>query len=251
MTRRARTTKTAWCCRRLIVGGTTTATVTLSNAVLRETRCLGRFQFERRVRPSIRAGLQQSCSSAGVNTLTFPVPLTAMPGGSYARFRVSPDGGLTPVGYGGLGEVEDYRVGIQKAAELDYGDAPNSYSTLLGSNGPRHTIAGPRLGTLIDAEANGAPSVGATGDDTVGRGRRGRRGDVGPDGRRYGHRRRDAQQRRLGATRRLGRLQPERRVRPSGRAGLQQRAARRGRQPVDVPGAGDRDAGRLVRADSA
>ena len=48
---------------------------------------------------------------------------------------------------------------------LDFGDAPDSYGTLLGSNGPRHTIGGPRLGTgFPDGETNGQPNVTATGD---------------------------------------------------------------------------------------
>jgi len=78
---------------------------------------------------------------------------------------VSPGGGLTPAGFGGAGEVEDYRVGIEKAPDIDYGDAPDSFGTLLASNGARHTIAGPRLGSVIDVETNGNPTFGATGDD--------------------------------------------------------------------------------------
>ena len=50
--------------------------------------------------------------------------------------------------------------------ELDFGDAPDpTYPTLLASNGARHTaFPGIRLGASIDAEANGQPNAGATGD---------------------------------------------------------------------------------------
>jgi poly(3-hydroxybutyrate) depolymerase len=51
-------------------------------------------------------------------------------------------------------------------AQSDFGDAPATYQTLL-PNGARHTIvlSGPRLGTLIDPEADGQPGTAAQGDD--------------------------------------------------------------------------------------
>ncbi|MCC9601167.1 tandem-95 repeat protein [Stieleria sp. JC731] len=55
--------------------------------------------------------------------------------------------------------------------DIDYGDAPDSYGTLLGSDGARHTINDsrlPRLGVEIDGDSNGQPSVDATGDDFSG-----------------------------------------------------------------------------------
>ena len=44
---------------------------------------------------------------------------------------------------------------------FDFGDAPTSYSTLLSSNGARHTISSsltPRLGATIDSETDGQPT---------------------------------------------------------------------------------------------
>lgn len=61
---------------------------------------------------------------------------------------------------------------LQSAAqELDFGDAPLPYPTLLANNGARHTqsgvgAAGLRLGDQVDTEADGQPSPGADGDDT-------------------------------------------------------------------------------------
>ncbi|MFA5240333.1 MAG: hypothetical protein WC476_11600, partial [Phycisphaerae bacterium] len=49
---------------------------------------------------------------------------------------------------------------------LDFGDAPNTYPTLLANNGPRHAAVGPMLGTARDIEPDGQPSVGAVLDDT-------------------------------------------------------------------------------------
>ena len=49
---------------------------------------------------------------AGANTLTFAVPAGAVPGTTFARFRVSSGGGLTPGGEAPDGEVEDYLVTI-------------------------------------------------------------------------------------------------------------------------------------------
>jgi len=52
--------------------------------------------------------------------------------------------------------------------ELDFGDAPDSYQTLLASDGARHAIVvGHSLGPLVDAEPDGQPSVAADLDDLV------------------------------------------------------------------------------------
>ncbi len=52
---------------------------------------------------------------------------------------------------------------------LDYGDAPDSYDTLLKSGGPRHIISpGVFLGRSVDGEADGQPTPAATGDDVNG-----------------------------------------------------------------------------------
>ncbi len=50
-------------------------------------------------------------------------------------------------------------------APIDYGDAPESYGTTLGANGPRHTMTGPVLGSTRDPDPDGTPTVGADGDD--------------------------------------------------------------------------------------
>jgi hypothetical protein len=50
---------------------------------------------------------------AGNNVITFPVPLTATLGKTYARFRFSTAGGLPPFGPASNGEVEDYTVNIE------------------------------------------------------------------------------------------------------------------------------------------
>lgn len=50
---------------------------------------------------------------------------------------------------------------------LDYGDAADSYGTLLASNGARHVqaLGAPVLGSDIDVETDGAPTANQTGDD--------------------------------------------------------------------------------------
>ena len=109
----------------------------------------------------------------GINNLPFPVPATAIPGPTYARFRVSSTGGLAPttpeIGPAPDGEVQDFRTGIsQPITDLDYGDAPDSYGTLFSSNGARHISGGPQLGSLIDMDPDGQPTLNADGDDTNG-----------------------------------------------------------------------------------
>jgi len=50
--------------------------------------------------------------SAGVNTLTLSVPIGAIAGDTYSRFRFSSSGGLAPTGWAPDGEVEDYLIPI-------------------------------------------------------------------------------------------------------------------------------------------
>ncbi len=108
-------------------------------------------------------------AAPGPFSLTPSVPAAARLGITYARFRISDSAVASPTGFGGPGEVEDYRVLI---VDTDFGDAPDSYTTLLTSNGPRHVIvANYSLGLNIDGETTGAPAAlgsAATGDDTAG-----------------------------------------------------------------------------------
>ncbi|WP_254506951.1 GEVED domain-containing protein [Anatilimnocola floriformis] len=56
-------------------------------------------------------------------------------------------------------------IQLSLASQPDFGDAPDSYGTLLASNGPRHAVSTAlRLGATVDGETDGAPSVGAIGD---------------------------------------------------------------------------------------
>jgi len=104
--------------------------------------------------------------TAGLNSLMFNVPATAVPDPTFSRFRFDTAGGLTPTGLANNGEVEDYALEIKA---VDYGDAPDPiYPTLLASDGARHIIAGPSLGSLVDSDVNGQPTASADGDDTDG-----------------------------------------------------------------------------------
>ncbi len=54
---------------------------------------------------------------------------------------------------------------LQEQTLQDFGDAPDSYETTLGSNGARHVIsAGVYLGNGVTSESNGKPGASATGD---------------------------------------------------------------------------------------
>ncbi|HEX6201777.1 MAG TPA: hypothetical protein VF100_02165, partial [Thermoanaerobaculia bacterium] len=48
----------------------------------------------------------------------------------------------------------------------DFGDLPDTYGTLLATNGPRHhiTVSGPYLGATVELETDGQPTAAATGD---------------------------------------------------------------------------------------
>ncbi|MDO4550075.1 MAG: S8 family serine peptidase [Planctomycetia bacterium] len=70
----------------------------------------------------------------GENTITVAVPKTAFSGKSYARFRLSAEGGLSPTGYCATGEVEDYAVTI--------GRLPSNDSEVLELLGLEQTTGG-------------------------------------------------------------------------------------------------------------
>ena len=119
----------------------------------------------------------------GVNPVLISVPATAVPGQTFARFRIiarTPNslGGIgSPVGLARSGEVEDHEVKIIEGhEELDFGDAPDSlagalgYPTYLANNGARHLPGGPWLGAdddMPDYESDGQPTVLADGDDIL------------------------------------------------------------------------------------
>jgi hypothetical protein len=111
--------------------------------------------------------------SPGTRTLSIVAPASAVPGNTYARFRII--GGVTPlspIGPAAAGEVEDYRINISPPA-TDFGDAPEGfagtvwrYPTLRDSGGARHEVdPGFTLGSAIDADPVGQPDLAANGDD--------------------------------------------------------------------------------------
>lgn len=104
---------------------------------------------------------------AGNNPINFNVPVGAILGTTYARFRLSTMPWLPYNGAAPNGEVEDYTVTIEEMpVDMDFGDAPDpTYPTLLVNDGARHKLSGLILGALIDAEPDGQPSPNAMGDD--------------------------------------------------------------------------------------
>ncbi len=68
--------------------------------------------------------------------------------------------------YGGVIRKDSSEQGDEKTSEMDFGDAPDTYKTLLAGDGPRHAIVeGVCLGRYIDAEPDGKPGPAANGDD--------------------------------------------------------------------------------------
>ncbi|MCB7135723.1 DUF7927 domain-containing protein [Cellulosimicrobium marinum] len=119
---------------------------------------------------------------AGSGTDVYPVTLPApdAEGDTFVRLRLfaGANPGPQPVGAWDGGEVEDHAVEVVDLP-LDLGDAPDSYGTLLASDGARHAVvdhdaasstAPLMLGdaNTVDTESDGAPSAGADGDDLAG-----------------------------------------------------------------------------------
>ena len=84
--------------------------------------------------------------TAGVNPLTFPVPATATLDTTYARFRLSSSGGLTPDSAADDGEVEDELVEIVTGADIEVSltssndpspsGRPLTWTVTVTNNGP-------------------------------------------------------------------------------------------------------------------
>ncbi len=100
-------------------------------------------------------------SPGATGSLTF-APIAGQTGTATITVTVTDDGGTTN---GGVNVVtRSFTITVQTPATLDFGDAPNSYGTLLANNGPRHTVGPLFLGSSVTAEADGQPATTATGD---------------------------------------------------------------------------------------
>ena len=110
--------------------------------------------------------------AAGINPLNFTVPAAAIPGKTFIRFRFSSQGGLLPTDTAKDGEVEDYIVKIEEGPnpnptdEADWGDARKDYPVLYLNSGAHHFLTTElMLGSAVDSEPDGQPSINADRDD--------------------------------------------------------------------------------------
>lgn len=121
----------------------------------------------------------QTIAPSATTNLTPTVPVDAMTGVTYARFRCASSGGLNSTGAAVDGEVEDYQISIAPNlinSPVDYGDAPDveageshaDYSTTEANNGPSHVIGlagSPYLGSCVDSDDGTAQNISADGDN--------------------------------------------------------------------------------------
>ena len=108
--------------------------------------------------------LQAQAYPAGVFNLDYSPPAW-IENDVVLRARFSTEPVNSPTGLANNGEVEDQLIPLSGLVR-DFGDAPNSYGTLLASDGARHLgDSGPSLGTLRDFEADGQPTLLCDGDD--------------------------------------------------------------------------------------
>ncbi|MCE2790490.1 MAG: GEVED domain-containing protein, partial [Saprospiraceae bacterium] len=94
--------------------------------------------------------------------LDFNVPAAAVfsVGLANIRFRLSPDGELSPDSHSGtapFGEIEDYSF-LTDGNDYDYGDLPDTYNTSGNDNPPRHIVEDSlKLGASLDSDTDGQP----------------------------------------------------------------------------------------------
>ena len=121
--------------------------------------------------------------AAGPHVLAVNVPAGITPGVSYARFRCSDSGGLSPTEEVTGGEIEDYRVSLQPDPDsaptpTDYGDAPDpaagtgsgDYNTRGVDDGASHVLGvadSPYLGVCVDSDTGLQQNVAALADDNA------------------------------------------------------------------------------------
>ncbi len=80
----------------------------------------------------------------GDNVITFDVPIWAVDGDTYARFRLSANGNLGPVGVAGDGEVEDYQITIMSPAAAACVFGQQNVINSVALDGP-HSVFGEDL----------------------------------------------------------------------------------------------------------
>jgi GH35 family endo-1,4-beta-xylanase len=83
------------------------------------------------------------------------------------EYQITASNGITSTTVDKIDVTSDGEI-IITLTSSDFGDAPSSYGTLLADNGARHIAAGPQLGELRNAEAEGVPSSLADSDDDDG-----------------------------------------------------------------------------------
>lgn len=107
---------------------------------------------------------------AGTNQTTFLIPFSSfsITSGTGADFtnvgavQMTINSAATPTA--SLDMVIDFTVAGESSAYRDFGDLPDTYGTLLGSNGPRHTTSNLFLGSSVDNESDATPTGDASGD---------------------------------------------------------------------------------------
>ncbi len=104
----------------------------------------------------------QSIPGGTVNTSYYlPFSSFTIGGGSGATF--SNVGAVELFVDGTINASADLELALVESTGRDFGDLPAAYSnTLETDDGARHILGDLRLGTLLDAEADGQPSPGAT-----------------------------------------------------------------------------------------
>ena len=118
----------------LTPGSTGTATVSVDTSGFAPGLLTAWLDFDQNGSFSASEQIVSDFRFTGTETIAFDVPSNAVPGTTWARFRYSYVLGLSPVGDGGVGEVEDYPVIISQVTTTPGGGTP------VGGGGPTVTV---------------------------------------------------------------------------------------------------------------
>lgn len=102
-----------------------------------------------------------SLGVAASATLTIVVQITAAAANGAV---ISDTATITAAGPNRVNTTDDSATLSSTVRMLDFGDAPNTYSSLLANNGARHVATGPILGSSRSTEVNARAPLNGTGD---------------------------------------------------------------------------------------
>ncbi len=144
------------------------------NAIIDASTFVYTLSVDGSVVHTVNTGFQLAAGGGG--SVSQDVNIGMLTAGSHT-LRLDVDANSSVVESNESNNFRERMITVVAPSTVDFGDAPtatqtgfaSSYPTTLADNGARHTVvSGFSLGTNVDTDNDGTPSLGAVGDDTSG-----------------------------------------------------------------------------------